>query len=243
MKSSFPGFPKESLTFFRQLQKNNNREWFDAHKMVYLEKVKAPMEELVGLLSEELLRFAPKYATEPKRSLYRIYRDTRFSEDKTPYKTHQAAHCFRSDLPKNEASGFYFHFSHKELGIGGGAYMPMADHLRAIRAHLLDHHERFRKILAAKLMRQLFGGVQGDSLSRLPKGFPAGHPAGDLIQMKQWFFWRELDPGVAITPSIVKELVKSFEAMAPAIEFLNEPLVGLQRQARQKLLKMDESWL
>ena len=243
MKSSFAGLPKEALTFFKGLKRNNNREWFDERKSVYLEKVKAPMEELAGLLSSELTRFAPKYATEPKRALYRVYRDTRFSNDKTPYKTHQAVHLFRADLPKNEAAGFYFHVAADEIGIGGGCYMPSTDHVRAIRIHLQEHHEKFRAILAAKPMRNLFGGVQGESLSRPPKGFCSEHPADDLIRMKQWYFWRVVDPKIALTPAFFKELLKSFEAMAPAIEFLNEPIAGQLKRAQKNMLKMDESWL
>ena len=243
MKSKFPGFPAEALTFFRNLKKHNNRDWFEKNKSIYLESVKAPMEQLAMLVSAELNRFAPRYSTEPKRALYRIYRDTRFGPDKTPYKTHQAAHFFRADLPKNESASFYFHVSHEEVGIGGGAYMPGPEHTRAIRQYMLEHHQRFRSIMAAKGMQRIFGSVQGEKLARPPQGFPAEHPALDLVLGKQWYFWRELDPSVASTPMLFVEIVTAFEVMAPAIEFLNEPIAGMHQQAKQRMLKMDSTWL
>jgi uncharacterized protein (TIGR02453 family) len=243
MKSKFPGFPAEALKFFRDLKKHNNREWFEAHKALYLDAIKKPTEQLASLVSAELSRFAPRYVTEPKKALYRIYRDTRFSPDKTPYKTHQAVQFYRGDLPKNDAAAFYFHFSHEEVGIGGGAYMPSPESLRAIRAHMMNHHARLRKILAGPGLLRIFSGLQGEKLARPPQGFPAGHPAMDLIQGKQWYFWREVDPSVASTPMLFVEIVTAFEVMAPAIEFLNEAVEGLHKQAQQKMLKMDSSWL
>ena len=114
--------------------------------------------------------------------------------------------------------------------------MPTPDHLRAIRVHLLDHHERFRKIIAAPALKRVFGGVQGEALSRPPKGFPCDHPAIDLIRMKQFLLWRELDPKVALGPMLFVEVMTAFEVMAPTVEFLNEPMV-------LALQKSDKRWL
>jgi len=236
MKSKFRGFSPVGVKFLRDLKKHNNRDWFEAHRETYLAEVKQPMEQLAALVSAELTRFAPRYATEPKRALYRIHRDTRFSPDKTPYKTHAAALFYRSDLGKNESAAFYFHISPDEVGVGGGVYMPTPDHLRAIRVHLLDHHERFRKIIAAPALKRVFGGVQGEALSRPPKGFPCDHPAIDLIRMKQFLLWRELDPKVALGPMLFVEVMTAFEVMAPTVEFLNEPMV-------LALQKSDKRWL
>lgn len=225
MKSKFQGFSPDALKFLRDLKRHNNRDWFEAHRETYTEVVKKPLEELTALVSAELTRFAPRYATEPKRAIYRIHRDTRFSPDKTPYKTHAASLFYRADLGKNESAAFYFQVSPDEVGIGGGVYMPAPDQLRAIRAHLLDHHERFRKIGAASSLKRIFGGFQGETLSRPPKGFDPAHPAIDLIKCKQFLLWRELDPKVALSPMLFVEIMTSFEVMAPAVEFLNEPLV------------------
>ncbi len=147
MGASFAGFTKSGLDFFRQLEKNNDRDWFDAHKQVFLDHVKAPMEALVASVGAEMLRFAPEYVVEPKRAIFRIYRDTRFSKNKAPYKTSTGALLFRAELGKNEAAAFYFEVSHRYLGVAGGVYMPDAEKLRLIRAHIAETHSEFNRLL------------------------------------------------------------------------------------------------
>ncbi|HPT29050.1 MAG TPA: DUF2461 domain-containing protein, partial [Bryobacteraceae bacterium] len=169
MKSSFAGLPKEALTFLANLEKNNNREWFDAHRETYQEKLKKPMEEFCAAVGGQMASFAPDYMTEPKRALFRIYRDTRFSNNKTPYKTAQGALFFRAELGKNEAAGFYFEVSPKYLGVAGGLYMPNPDYLRVVRAHLMENSARFGKLVASKPLVKTLGELQGEKLSRPPK--------------------------------------------------------------------------
>jgi uncharacterized protein (TIGR02453 family) len=215
-------FPPEALTFLRGLARNNDRDWFNARKEVFETKLKAPMLDLIEAINADLMDFAPEYVTEPKRSLYRIYRDTRFSNDKTPYKTHIAAMFPRRGLGKNGAAGFYFHLSPKEVGIGAGMYMPDPDTLRAVRRMIDENYETFRK--AASAPEKLCGKLSGDAAKRVPKGFDAESPAADLLKQKQWFYWTELDPKLATTPKLKAEIVKRFRAAAPVIELLNSPL-------------------
>ncbi|MBI3696718.1 MAG: DUF2461 domain-containing protein, partial [Acidobacteria bacterium] len=115
MTNSFPGFPPEALQFLRRLKRNNAREWFLKNKHIYEEKVKAPMVELVLALGREMLRFAPEMSFDPQRAIYRIYRDTRFSPDKTPYKTHIAAVFHPRGMEKHNCGGLYFHVSTEEV--------------------------------------------------------------------------------------------------------------------------------
>src|SRR5580704_13565691 len=115
----FPGFPKEAPTFFRGLARNNNRDWFLARKSVFEEKVKEPMRQLVAALNGEMKRFAPLHVTDPDKAIYRIYRDTRFSNDKKPYKEHLAAHFARQGMGRDAAAGYYVAISHKNLAVGG----------------------------------------------------------------------------------------------------------------------------
>lgn len=124
MMKTFPGFPPEALRFLRQLKRNNNREWFRAHKEIFDLKVKVPMVEVVLALGGALQSFAPELITEPDRAIYRIYRDTRFSPDKTPYKTHIAAHFAPRGVAKHAGAGLYFHIEPSEALIAGGIYMP-----------------------------------------------------------------------------------------------------------------------
>src|SRR5437764_588574 len=144
---SFTGFPKESLTFLRSLKRHNNREWFQEHKTIYESAVKEPMGQLVEAIGVAFEEFAPEMLASPKSSIYRIYRDTRFSKDKTPYKTHMAAVFRRTGLDKHEGAGFYLHISPTELLVGGGVYMPLPEDLNAIRRHIAEKTEDFLTIV------------------------------------------------------------------------------------------------
>ncbi len=227
MTPGFAGLPPEALAFFRSLKKNNKREWFQPRKHIYDEKVKAPMLELVDALMRRLHLFSPAHVGDPAKAIYRIYRDTRFSKDKTPYKTHIAAVFTPRDFDKHAGAGFYFSVSAEEVGIGGGVYMPPVEHLRAIRAYMAENHTEFRKILAGARVRRLFGELDGESLSRVPKGFPADHPAADLLRRKQYLLWKSLDASLATTPKLLTEVASRFEAIGPFIEFLNRPIARL----------------
>jgi uncharacterized protein (TIGR02453 family) len=228
---TFAGFPQEAITFFRGLKKHNEREWFQPRKEIYEEKVKAPMLDLVAALMQRLADFAPEYVADPKKAIYRIHRDTRFSKDKTPYKTHIAAVFTPRHLGKNGGAGFYFSVSPEEIEVGGGVYMPSPEHLRAIREYMAEHHEEFRRILAARNIKRLLGEMTGESATRVPKGFPADHPAEDLLRRKQYLLFASLDAPLAATPKLYREILSRFEALAPFLEFLNRPLGATLKQA------------
>src|SRR5450631_3537778 len=114
MPSRFPGFPPEAMQFFKNLSRNNNRDWFQPRKPIFEEKVKQPMRELVEALNGSLKSFAPAYVTDPDKAIYRFYRDTRFSKDKTPYKDHIAASFRRSGAGPHKEGGYYLQVSHKD---------------------------------------------------------------------------------------------------------------------------------
>jgi uncharacterized protein (TIGR02453 family) len=211
----------------RGLARHNNRDWFLPRKPVFEEKVKQPMRQLVEALNAAMKSFAPEYVADPDNAIYRIYRDTRFSQDKTPYKDRLAASFPRRGLP--EGAGYYFAVSHKEVAIGGGIYMPAPETLLAMRNHVALHHQDFRRIARARAVQELFGQglfgqVQGEQLSRVPKGFEATHPAADLLRFKQFLMYAALPPELAAGPEIYAEIVKRFRAMRPFLEFLNAPL-------------------
>jgi uncharacterized protein (TIGR02453 family) len=221
-RNMFPGFSPEALTFLRSLKRNNRREWFQPRKEIFDAKLKAPMIELVEAINAELLDFAPDHITDPKKAVYRIYRDTRFSADKTPYKTHIAAIFPNRHLGKHSSASFYFHITAESVGIAAGAYQSGPDELKAIRLWLAENHAAFRK--AAKRPQKLLGKFEGNAAVRMPKGFAVNHPAEDLIRMKQWLYWIELDAKLATSRKLLPELVKRFRAGAPVIEMLNAPL-------------------
>lgn len=229
MRSAFPGFPPEAVQFFRGLTRHNNRDWFQPRKAIFEEKVKQPMRELVGAVNRAMTTFAPEFATDPDRAIYRIYRDTRFSKDKTPYKDHIAASFHRRAAWIHGDTGYYFAVSHKEVAIGGGVYMPSPESLLAIRTRLAEKHEEFRRILRPRRLRNLLGELQGEQLSRVPKGFAADHPAADLLRFKQFLLYVELPPDLATTPALYGEIVKRFRAMTPFLNFLTAPLAKPKR--------------
>ncbi|MBZ5603878.1 MAG: DUF2461 domain-containing protein [Acidobacteriia bacterium] len=218
-------FPPAALTFFRKLACNNDRDWFKPRKEIFDTTVKAPMIELVERINGELAGIAPLYVNDPKKAIYRIYRDTRFSSDKTPYKTHLAAIFPRRGAESRDAGpGLFFAVSHKGIEIAGGVYGPMPEDLLKIRTWLAENHESFLKIAAGP--KKLMGELRGSSLTRIPKGFDAGHPAADLIKMKQWYYGALLDPKIATTPKLLPELMKRFKAMLPVLEELAKPLAA-----------------
>jgi len=224
LASGFPGFPSAGIDFLRSLARHNRREWFQPRKAIFDEQVKEPMRALVEAVNTALARFAPDYVTDPDKAVYRIYRDTRFSHDKTPYKDHIAASFHRrSSIPHGD-TGYYFAVSHKEIGIGGGIYMPDPQALRAVRHHLAARHQDFRKILANRTLRRLLGDLQGDRLARVPKGFAPDHPASDLLRYKQFILYAQLPAEIATTRALYGEVVSRFRAMVPFLHFLTQPL-------------------
>jgi uncharacterized protein (TIGR02453 family) len=228
-KGAFSAFPKEGLRFLRLLKRNNNREWFQEHKGIYEEYVKAPMQTLIGTLADDFRKFAPEMVASTTVSAYRIYRDTRFSKDKSPYKTHVAAVFPRSGLNKHEGAGFYLHIAPSEVLIGGGLYMPLPEELNAVRETIARNSELFFKIVNSRQFRKFFGHVGGEQLSRVPRGFPTSHPAMEYLKHKQFLAARSFPADMSTTPRFYPLVVETFRAMLPFVRFLNEPIVRSRR--------------
>ena len=199
------------------------------------------MDNLITVMAKEFQEFAPEMIASSKVSAYRIYRDTRFSKDKSPYKTHVAAVFPRSGLGKHEGAGFYLHIAPTELFVGGGLYMPMPEDLNAVRQKIASAPAAFLGIVDNRKFRKLFGTVDGERLNRVPRGFSPAHPAADYLRHKQFLVSRAFPVTVATTPRFVRLIRETFRAMVPFIRFLNEPIVR-QRNARARqdaLLEMD----
>jgi uncharacterized protein (TIGR02453 family) len=219
----FPGFSDAALSFLRQLRRHNNREWFLAHRDTYESEVRGPMVELVTALGAALQVLTPEMETDPRRSIYRIHRDTRFSADKSPYKTRVAAVFWPRGLQKHSCASLYFHVSPEEVLIGGGIYMAAPPDLRAIRRHIASHWEELNGLIRNRRFRKLFGELEGDQLARVPREFPAGHPAADLLRLKQYLAFALDRPDLAASPKLFARIVTLFAAMIPLVRFLNRP--------------------
>lgn len=223
MPSRYRGFPAAGFEFLSELKANNQRDWFQPRKETYEREVKAPMAEMVECLNAEFARFAPEYITDPKKAMHRIYRDTRFSANKTPYKTNASASFHSSTDEKGSSGGFYVSVSPFQLEIAGGVYMPPPEQMLAIRHRIADRLEEWLALVEDKKRVKVLGPLVGDSLTRPPKGFPKDHPADFWIRKKQWLYYDlEIDPAEALRPAFFKEVVRRFEAMYPVLCFLRE---------------------
>ena len=226
MATTFPGFSRKALTFFRELEKNNDRVWFAAHKELFEQQVRGPMVELVGLLSGSFARIAADYVPErPEKAIYRIYRDTRFSKDKTPYKTHMGAIFQHRRIEKNRGAGFYFEISHQAVGIAGGIYMPGPEEQLAVRTAIEKDYTRFEKICTDSRLKKRFGEIQGESAARVPKGFAADSLAAKWLKRKQLYFYTELEAKLAMSPKLPSELMAYFTPMMPFVSFINDAIL------------------
>ena len=191
-------FSPESLRFLRNLEKNNDRDWFQPRKDKYDDLVRGPMLALVEQVNADLAKHGQDYVTDPAKAVYRIYRDTRFSTDKTPYKTHIGALLWHRKLGKGGGAALYFHISTKELLIAAGLYHAPPELLTPVRHHIAEQHQRLRSILNRKAVKEEFGDLQGDSLSRPPKGWLPDHPAVELLKRKDLLLEVTLDPKMAL---------------------------------------------
>ena len=224
MAFQFPGFPPEARAFLRDLRENNNREWFQAHKGDFERHVRDPLLQLVEELGAALAAHSPGYLRDPRKSVYRIYRDIRFSKNKQPYKTHAAAVFPPVGLQRHAGAGFYFHFSSEEMLVGGGVYAPSSADLQKIRGQIASDPGELRWILAEEPFRKTYAGLDGERLKRTPRGFPSDHPAADLLMHKQFLAGTTLPADAIEKPSIARQIDRRFRAISPLLEYLNRPL-------------------
>jgi uncharacterized protein (TIGR02453 family) len=224
--TTIPCFTPRTLTFLRGLKRHNDRTWFAAHREAYERDVRQPMVALVERLAGELRAFAPDLVAAPHGSLYRIYRDTRFSADKSPFKTQVGAIFPHRDLPRHQGAGLYLEIGPDGAMIVGGVYMPQPPDLHALREHLAANYGRFRTLVESPGFKRTIGSVYGDSLQRVPRGYPADHAAAQYLKLKQFIFGKDYPAAFAVSPAFYGTVVRQFERMVPVVRYLNEPLVA-----------------
>ena len=230
-----PYFSRQALDFLRRLKRNNRREWFEARREIYESELKAPMLALIEKITQGMMDYAPSHVRPAAKCMLRIYRDTRFSADKTPYKTHLAAWWARNGMEKTSGSGYYLHVSATELTVAAGVYMPPKEQLMAIRQHLLANHEEFQRLIEAKKLRAKMQLHDPASLSRPPKGFPAEHPAIEWIKCRQWGVYATLPADPVLTPTLARTVEAYFKLSQPLVDFLNEPLMRAVEKRKKPL--------
>lgn len=226
MPASAPRFSADALRFLRALKRNNRRQWFNAHRDEYEVHVRQPMISIVERLAGDLRDFAPEIVASPKTSMYRIYRDVRFSANKAPYKTHVAASFPTRGLAKHEGAGLYFHVSPDEVWIGGGMYAPQTSQLHAVREHIAGNVNRLRAIVESPAFRRTVAALEGERLRRVPRGFPKDHEAAEYLKFRQFLAGCEFPPAFATSPKFYRTVLNVFRQVSPLARFLNEPLLG-----------------
>ena len=225
------GFAPAALTFLRQLRRHNTREWFEANRDRYHHLVRDPMrafvEEMDVLLATEL----PELRGDPRRSVFRIHRDVRFSTDKSPYKTHASCWFFHRDAGKgvgqaaHGGAGIYVHLEPGASMVAGGIWMPPKPALDQIRAALLEDHEPFAAIVTAPAFRRRFGRLSEEAmLVRAPRGTDPEHPAAPWLRYKSFTVHRLLDNAAITHPKLVSRLATDIAALRPLIRWLNGAL-------------------
>lgn len=226
------GFTPKTLSFLRALKKNNEREWFHSHRDQYEAHCRGPMIAIVEQLAKDFKSFAPEMLADPKVSLFRQFRDTRFSEDKTPLKTNIAAVFPNRKLGRMNGAGLYFEVAPGWVWIGGGLWAPDTSQLQLVREHIVKHHKQFDAIVKSPGFKKL-GGLKGDTMSRVPRGFPKDHKAAAYLQRKQFLGFREEPAALATSKDFYKQLVWTFKTLTPLMRFLNEPLIAAQSTSRK----------
>jgi uncharacterized protein (TIGR02453 family) len=227
--TGFTGFAPEALDFLAELAQNNERAWFQPRKGEYERLLREPMEALVAALADQFAIRGIPLSADPKRSIFRIHRDTRFAKDKSPYKTNIGARFPwvdpGSDHPAADdgapANGGYFHIEPGYVFVGGGLWHPSKTRLDAFRRAIVNEPDRVRSALEEPGFRAVFGSVEsGDMLKRNPPGWPADHPMADLFRFKDIIFGRRLDDAEIRSAELPRILADDYEAALPVFDFL-----------------------
>ncbi len=219
----FSGFSPEAFRFLRSLKRNNRREWFQPRKEKYEQVLRLPMMALVCEIGEHARKFAPEIRFNPKDAVLRIYRDTRFSKDKTPYKTNIAATLPFGTYGKDMGSpGLYFQIEPGEVFLGGGLWMPNSEQLRKIRESIMNNPDEFLSIVENRNFKKHFGEIKGERLKTVPRGVLPTHPMIDYLRMKQFYVSVNIDDKAALKKDFPKKIAKEFEHMIPLLRWINK---------------------
>lgn len=217
-----PHFTPALFNWLRRLKRNNNREWFLQNRQQYIEEVRDPLLRFIADAGPRLQRISPHFIADPRPSggsMFRIYRDTRFSKDKSPYKTHAAAQ-FRHAAGKDvHAPGFYLHLGPGDVMIGGGIWHPDPAALAAVRTMIVEDPSGWKKALSVPAFRRDFS-LGGESLKRPPRGFDPCHPLVEDLKRKDFVAFTQVTEMEACSPDFLARFIRGCRAMAPLVRFL-----------------------
>ena len=236
----FTGFRPAARSFLRALRRHNDREWFERNRATYEEEVRAPLAALVEEVDVRLASVAPEIVGHPKRSLFRIHRDVRFSSDKSPYKTHAACWFHHADAGRGVGSattahggaGFYFDVGPDSCSIGGGIWKPPRPTLARLRERIDEEPAALARVLRLPALRRYGGLAEEAMLARMPRGYDAAHPAAALLRHQSFTVGRELTERELFSPRLPDLLARDYARILPLVRWLNGAL-GLRTLARR----------
>ena len=225
-------FTEATLRFLKGLKRNNKKPWFEAHRAEYEAHVRQPMLDFVEEMDLRLHRIAPEIVGDPKRSVFRIYRDVRFSKDKAPYKTHTACWFFHSGGTSKvgrEAhgggAGFYVHIEPGNSMVGGGCWMPPRPALLRFRAAIAADPRAFERTVLAPAVKKRFGKLSEEGmLQRVPRGYDADHPAAEWLRRTSFTMGRPLTDAEVLNRQFPRTIEKDLAALRPLVRWLNAAL-------------------
>ncbi len=221
--TDFTGFDGALLQFFDELKHNNNRDWFAVNKDRFRRDVQAPIIAFIEAFAPRLEAISPHFIADPRPnggSMFRIYRDTRFSKDKRPYKEHAAVH-FRHQKTKDvHAPGYYLHLAPDEVIAAAGVWMPPSEALASIRARIDRKQAEWVAVRDDRTIQKMFGGIWGDGLTRPPKGYDKDHPHIEDLKRKSFFCVRNFEPSEIGKARFIDAVEQSYRGAAPLMRFL-----------------------
>jgi uncharacterized protein (TIGR02453 family) len=215
--------PASAIKFLKDLDKNNNKPWFEKNRGVYESSKTAFAAFVQGIIDKHGKKDEGIASLKAKDCMFRINRDVRFSKDKSPYKNNFGASISKGGK-KSIQAGYYFHFQPGESFVGGGLWMPMPAELKKIRQEVDYCFDEFRKILSAKKFKDCYGDLiknEETSLKKIPQGFEADNPAGEYLKLKSFIATRPISDKELQSKDLLKITLQSFEALQPLLAFLN----------------------
>lgn len=217
-------FTKDFLDFFKELSKNNHKEWFHANKKRYLSSVKEPFELFITDLIIEVQKYDKTLIAEPKRCIARINRDIRFAKDKTPYNTHYTGFVTHGGKKNKDIPGLFLRFGPEETGIMGGSYMPPKEQLQKIRRQISSNIPEFQKLISNKDFVSKFGSIKGEEHKRIPTEFRDAHTKEPLIARKQFYYMAQREPEMILSDDLIGEIMAYWHTAKPFNDYLKKAI-------------------
>jgi uncharacterized protein (TIGR02453 family) len=215
-------FTKDLIKFLKELKKNNDRDWFNANKKRYLSSVKEPFEVFIGDLIEAMSPHFESLAITPKEAIFRIYRDVRFSKNKSPYKVQVSALVNPGGRKAMTMPGIYLEITPDHFRVYSGMYMLDSKQLKNLRFHITHNLEEFTALISDKKFLKVFGEIRGEKNKIIQKEFKEDGEIQPLLYNKQFYYFTEWPPEVILEDKLIEQVVAAFLVAQPLSEFLYE---------------------